>query len=262
MHSFLEKILLHKRQQVTELKQRTGELEAGIAAAAYNARGDLFASRLRSENGIRCIAEIKRSSPSKGLIRADFDPGQIAAEYNRIDVAAISVLTETEFFKGDPSFIAMVKAQGSVPVLRKDFILDPVQVMESALIGADAFLLIVRILDSSELATMIELGRSLGMEALVEVHSAAEIETAVRAGAKIIGVNNRDLETFITDIQLSEELVRHIPADCIRISESGLRGAGDIARVARAGYDAVLIGEHFMRSDDIPATYQDLFRND
>jgi indole-3-glycerol phosphate synthase len=192
------------------------------------------------------IAELKKASPSRGLLRADYQPAAAAPMLQAAGAAALSVLTEEEFFQGSLGDLKDVSKVTKIPILRKDFIVDPWQVWETRAAGADAFLLIVAILDDGTLRELLELGRALKMEALVEVHSLSELKRAVKIGAKIIGVNNRDLKTFDVRLETSLELVQEIPDECIAVSESGIRTHGDLERLRGAGFDAFLVGEHLM----------------
>ncbi len=197
------------------------------------------------------IAEVKRRSPSRGLIRADFDPVRIAGEYEKNGAAAVSVLTDATFFGGSNEDLAAVKKAISLPVLRKEFIIDPWQIHETRAIGADALLLIAAILDKSELREYRELAASLGLASLVEVHDRQELEAALDAGAEIIGINNRDLRTFITDITTSRALAPLIPAGRIVVAESGIRSRREVETLMQAGVRAFLIGETLVAAPDI-----------
>ncbi len=203
---------------------------------------------------IHVIAEIKKGSPSRGLLKPDLDTEQLAKAYSAGGASAISVLTETDHFFGSLSALTMVKSAVSLPVLRKDFILDPYQVVETRASGADSFLLIAALLKGTSLSSLITEGRKWGMEPLVEVHNVGELETALKAGARVIGVNNRDLKTFHVDVDVSLKLVKHIPSECIAISESGIRTRDQIVRLADAGFRGFLIGESLVTSADPAAT--------
>ena len=255
----LKSILDAKAAEVVELQKAAPlhelQLRIGERRPAKN-----FAAALKGDR-LRLIAEVKRASPSKGLLRADFDPVAIAKTYVRCGVAAISVLTEAPHFQGALEHLsAVAEAVGpdGPPVLRKDFILHPYQVYESRAAGADALLLIVGILDHGQLSGLLMLARGLGMEPLVEVHTLPEVRRAVNAGAKVIGVNNRNLRTFRTDVQTTKKLRPAIPDDRVVVSESGLRTRDDLERVRAWGVDAVLIGEAFMVAPDIAARVGEL----
>ena len=216
--------------------------------------------KLVTENrGLALIAEIKKASPSKGLIRQDFDLDQIINDYAALPADAISVLTDHQFFQGDIDYLRQVKAKTKVPVLRKDFIISEEQIYQSYSIGADIILLIVAMLSAKELATFLQIATGLGLDVLVETHNKSEIDSALVAGAKIIGINNRDLNTFKVDLSNAIKLVEHIPDDIIKVAESGLHSRVDIKKVEQAGFDAVLIGEAFMASPDIHYVYNTLF---
>ena len=206
--------------------------------------------------GYAVIAELKRASPSRGVICKDYDPVRIARGYERAGARALSVLTDREFFQGSLDHLKQVKAAVSLPALRKDFTLDPYHVCEAAAAGADAILLIVAILKPAEISTLLRLGKSLGLDALVEVHTRPELEVALEAGAEMIGVNNRDLKTFEVSLNTSLELIEYIPDDIIAVSESGLRTTAELSRLRAAGFDAFLIGERFMSEPDPGAALQ------
>jgi indole-3-glycerol phosphate synthase len=209
---------------------------------------------------VRVIAEVKKASPSKGVIREDFDPEGIAREYEKSGASAISVLTEEDFFQGHPVFLSVVRKSVRLPLLRKDFLIDSYQVWEARALGADAFLLIVSLLSTDLLEELILLGRDLGMAALVEVHTENELERALSSPARIIGVNNRDLKTFVTDLNTTFKMKAMMEADRIVVSESGIRGPEDLARLEAAGVDAVLVGETLMRSPHPGRKLQELLR--
>ncbi|MFC1988544.1 indole-3-glycerol phosphate synthase TrpC [Chloroflexota bacterium] len=219
-----------------------------------------FTSALRGE-GVRLIAEVKRASPSKGLIRNNFDPVEIALTYADNGASAISVLTEARYFQGSISYLTEIKAalgNNKVPLLRKDFLTDPYQIYESRAYGADALLLIVAILDAGKLDELLGLSHQFKMSCLVEVHNEAELEIALNSRAKIIGINNRDLATFETDLTTTERLCSKIPKDRIIVSESGIKNRSDIERLAKCGVNTVLIGESLMAASDIGAKMEEL----
>lgn len=209
---------------------------------------------------VRLIAEVKKASPSRGLLCPDFNPRRLARTYVDNGAAAVSVLTD-DHFQGEPRHLSAIKETGAAlpaPVLRKDFIFDPWQVYESRVMGADAFLLIAAILAPSQLAELLALGREVGMTALVEVHTPAEIQTALDAGAAIIGINNRDLRTFQTDLAVTEQLAPQIPRDKVIVSESGIFTREHLQRLARLGVNAVLVGEALVTAPDIAAQVREL----
>jgi len=219
-----------------------------------------FAAALAGD-GISVIAEVKRASPSAGLIRADFDPGVIARAYTAGGASALSVLTEPRYFKGNLSFLRVVRealGEAGPPILRKDFISDAYQIYEARAFRADAVLLIAAVLDASRLTELLALTHQLGMTALVEAHDAAELEVAVGSGARVIGINNRDLKTFTVDLALTERLRQRVPADRILVSESGIHTREDVKHLAGIGVNAVLVGEALMRAPDITQALREL----
>lgn len=216
-----------------------------------------FAGALTADR-INIIAELKKASPSLGILREAFDPPGLAAQLAASGAAALSVLTEEDFFQGSLGYLRSARKAAPVPVLRKDFIVDAWQVWEARAADADAFLLIVAILSDAQLHSLIALGRELLMTALVEVHTGEELQRALRAGAQIIGVNNRDLRTFEVRLETSLELIAQIPDDCIAVSESGLHTYADLLRLHKAGFDAFLVGETLMKADDPGAALRKL----
>ena len=217
-----------------------------------------FGSALRGDR-IKLIAEVKKASPSKGVIREDFSPVDIAQMYARNGAAAISVLTDEKYFMGNLEYLSNIKKalDTPVPLLRKDFILDEYQVYEARAAGADAILLIVVILEPEKLSELLELSHRLGMKCLVETHNEYECEVALNSGARIIGINNRDLKTFSVDIETTGRLRQLIPSDRIVVSESGIKNRDDIERLKSWNVDAVLIGESLMASTDIAAAMKE-----
>jgi len=216
-----------------------------------------FGAALGGER-VRLIAEVKKASPSKGLLRPNFDPVQLAETYAQNGAAAISVLTEADHFQGSLAHLAAIRERVSVPLLRKDFIFHPYQVYESRAYGADALLLIVAILGHEELSQLLSLSRQLGMQCLVEVHDRDELEVALQSGAKIIGVNNRNLRTFEVDLSVTEQLRPLIPPDRIVISESGVKSGSDMDKLAQWRVDAALVGEALVTAEDIAAKVREL----
>jgi len=243
--SVLAAILDHKR---AEVEARNRILADKLEPPPNLPRLD-FLSALRGP-GVSVIAEIKRKSPSGGAIRQNVDVRTIATSYYRGGAAALSVLTDERFFGGTPDDLIRAKTASSLPVLRKDFIIDPRQIQESLHLGADAVLLIVAVLTDSQLQEFIGLANELDLQALVEAHSIDELERAVRCGATIIGVNSRDLTTMTVHLDTCMELRRYIPSDCISVAESGVRSPDDFLRITDAGYDAILIGETLMAATD------------
>lgn len=199
---------------------------------------------------ISIIAEVKRASPSKGLICPDFHPAQIALQYEAAGADAISVLTEKAFFRGSPAVLREVRASVKLPVLRKDFIVDPYQIYESRAMGADAILLIASLLESGKLAEYKKIADSLGLACLMEAHNEAELERVLESGAEIVGINNRDLSTFRVDLGTTSRLAQLVPPQCVLVSESGFQCREDVVLAEQAGANAVLIGEALMRSED------------
>lgn len=256
--SVLAGILEHKRMEVAEARARIpfSQLEEQVQRAPAVRS---FAQALRRADGcVAVIAEVKRASPSKGVIREDFDPVQTADVYTRNDAAAISVLTDERYFQGHLDYLRAIRQRVSVPVLRKDFIINRYQVLEARVAGADALLLIVSALGDDELSDLLAYTRELGMEALVEVHTEGELQRALQVGATIIGINNRDLSTFHTTLEVTEQLAPLVPSGCLCVSESGIESVEDVRRVARAGAHAVLVGESLMRAEDIGVKLREL----
>ena len=243
----LRDIVATKRTEVEALTARAAALEAA-AAAAPPPRD--FAAALRARDTVRLIAECKRRSPGAGAIRPDLNPAGLAASYASGGAAALSVLTDRTYFGGDLADLDAARGATSLPALRKDFTTDRLHVFEARAAGADAVLLIVRILDDRRLAALHALATELGMAVLVEAHDAREVERALDAGARILGINNRDLATFTTDLDTTVRLLDRVPHDVLVISESGIRGPDDVARLGRAGVDAILVGETLLRAED------------
>jgi len=208
--------------------------------------------------GINILAELKPASPSRGVIRDPFDPVALATSFEAAGAVALSVLTEAEFFRGSLKNLRDARKSIQLPVLRKDFIFDPWQVWETRANDADSFLLIVAVLRQQQLIELIALGRELGMEPMVEVHTSEELTRAIAAGAKIIGVNNRNLRTFEVRVETSLELIDQIPEDCIAVSESGIRSAAELAKLHAAGFDAFLVGSSLMLATDPAAALSEL----
>lgn len=211
-----------------------------------------------SKNGISYICEVKKASPSKGIIAEDFPYKEIAAEYEKAGVSAVSVLTEPEYFKGCNEYLREISKLINIPVLRKDFTVDSYQIYEAKTIGASAVLLICALLDTNTITEYIKICHSLGLSALVEAHNEEEIQSAIKAGARIIGVNNRDLKTFTVDINNSVRLRSLVPNDIIFVAESGIKTNADVNTLKQAGVNAVLIGETFMRSSNKKAMLEEL----
>ncbi len=240
----LARIADSKRAALPDLKKRRTELET--RAAAWTDHRD-FASALRA-NRSAIIAEIKQASPSKGILAAGFDAVSIGRKYAAGGASALSVLTDEEFFKGSLADLEAARAAVNLPVLRKDFTLDKVHVVEAAAHGADAILLIAALLEEHELRDLREAAETYRMAALVEVHDQAELDAAIASGAKIIGVNNRNLHTFEVTLETSRRLAPRIPSGVIKVAESGIDSREAVKRLEQAGFDAFLVGEHLMRA--------------
>ncbi len=247
--SILDAIVASSRRSALAREARTprAALPTGPAREPGEFRRALEGGRAA---GPRVIAECKRRSPSKGVLRREYDPAAIAGGYARAGAAAVSVLTEPSFFDGALAHLEAVRAGVTVPVLRKDFIVTPYQIAEARSAGADAVLLIVAALDDRTLRDLLAVSRAEGVDALVEVHDATEVARAAHAGAAIIGVNSRNLHTLDVDTSVFERLARAMPAGAVRVAESGIRDAAAVARLGQAGYDACLIGERFMSDAD------------
>lgn len=254
----LDRIVEHKRREVEDLK-RSLDPKSLIRAADLMDPAKPLAGALKKPGRVALLAEIKGSSPSKGVIRENFNPCEIARIYTENGADAISVLTDREFFCGSADHLAWVRKITPLPILRKDFILDPVQIYQARLIGSDAVLLICALLPPGDLQTMIKAAGDLGMDALVEVHGEAELEAALSAGASIIGINNRDLRTFETDISTTLRLCPKITDPSVTVvSESGIKSASDMKALKEAGVSAALVGEALMAADDMAAKVREL----
>lgn len=246
----LDKLAESSRRRVEERK-RTRSLEAlRREAEARNAQTGFPFETALGRQGLSFICEVKKASPSKGVIAKEFPYLQIASEYEAAGADAVSCLTELEYFLGSDRYLEEIAGKISLPVLRKDFTVDPYMIYEAKILGASAVLLICAILDREEVREGIRIADSLGLSALVEAHDEAEVEKALDAGARIVGVNNRDLRTFQVDLDNSRRLRAMVPSDILFVSESGIRTPEDIRRLRENGTDAVLIGETFMRSPD------------
>lgn len=258
---FLDKIVATKVAEVEALSSsfQLSEYE-GMIAGLKPCRG--FEAALRADlrnRSMGLIAEVKKASPSKGVIRPDFDPVKLAAAYETAGADCISVLTDRNYFQGSNAFLSQVSERVNVPLLRKDFTIDYRQIYEARVIGADAILLIAAILTKTQLKEFHELAKSIGLDVLVEVHDAAELETVLELDmATLIGINNRDLRTFATDLQTTGKLIGSIPGHVTVISESGIAGRADIQYLQSIGAHGVLIGEHFMRHMDVGRAVEEL----
>jgi indole-3-glycerol phosphate synthase len=256
--SILDDIVRHKRQEVASLKAT--QPRAGLEALCKDLRAprDFERALTPVRGGVRLIAEVKKASPSRGVLAADLDPVALAATYARHGADAISVLTDAKYFQGSLEILRQIRASVDVPLLRKDFTIDEYQLWEARAAGADAVLLIVAILPPSLLRDLAAAAKGLGLAALVECHTEAELDVALGAGSRILGINNRDLGTFETRIETTLTLLPRIPPGPIVVSESGFFAGADVRRVVDAGAHAVLVGEGLVRADDVAAKVREL----
>ncbi len=260
MSDVLTQICDDKRDHVAACKQnRPLSALAAMAKQVTPPRG--FAARLRGaveRGGYGLIAEIKKASPSKGLIREDFDPAILAQAYRAGGATCLSVLTDVPYFQGSDSDLTEARASADLPVLRKDFMIDPYQIIESRALGADCVLLIMAALDGTQASELEAVAEEFGLDVLVEVHNADELTRALQLRSPLIGINNRDLKTFDVDLSVTEGLLKDIPEDHLIVSESGLSAPGDLARLSKLGVNCFLIGEALMRHADVEAATCDL----
>jgi indole-3-glycerol phosphate synthase len=257
----LKKIVSHKRGEVAAAKasQPLSEIKARLSDREDQPRGFERALRDAVHSGwTAVIAEVKKGSPSKGVIRLDFDPIEIASIYQKCGATCISVLTDEKFFMGHLRFLHLIREQVALPLLRKDFMFDPYQIYEAAAGGADAVLLIAAMLEASQLDDLAALARELYLDILLEVHDERELEMALRTDIGVIGINNRSLHTFVTDLSTTERLAARIPSDRLVVAESGINSRADVVRLQSAGAGAFLVGESLMREDDIGAKLREL----
>jgi indole-3-glycerol phosphate synthase len=243
----LDRIAATKREEVQALRLHAAALEAAALEAAPPRD---FAGALNRPGPVSVIAEVKRRSPGAGPIRPHLEPAGLASSYDAGGASALSVLTDRDYFGGSLDDLRAARAAVDLPVLRKDFVIDPLQVLEARAAGSDAVLLIVRMLGDARLAELLGMTESLGMSALVEVHDGTELRRAVQSGARVIGINNRDLGTFTTRIDVTLDLLPEVPEEVVVVSESGIRGGDDVARLGDAGVDAVLVGEWLLGHED------------
>jgi len=257
--SILDEIVAHKRKEVTALYERTSLAEMhDRAMAAPLPRGfkKALESRVKKQE-VALVAEVKKASPSKGIIVEDFDPLSIAKAYQAGGAACLSVLTDEKYFQGHSHFLSLIRQFSVCPILRKDFMIDPIQIYEARDMGADAVLLIMRILSPSQLSSLLEAATKCKLDILLEVHDEEELARALEVKGGIIGINNRDLNTFETDLGLSEKLVTHIPTKRLVVAESGIRDKDDIKRLQAAGIYSYLIGEHLITTPNLQETVAD-----
>jgi len=256
----LDDIIENKAAEVKESKNSL-PLELIMEQIKHALPSRNFFNAIKPDGHLKIISEVKRASPSKGVFRDDFDPVQIAKSYSSGGASAISVLTDEKYFKGSLTYLKNIREQVDTPLLRKDFIIDPYQVYQSRLFGADAVLLIVAALDQSTLKELLELTHTLQMNAVVEVHNGEELDRALDAGSRIIGINNRDLRTFDVDLNVSITLSKKVPGDSIVIAESGISSIEDIDRLRSEGVHVFLIGETFMKAPDPGQKLKDLIES-
>jgi len=257
----LKTIVAHKREEVASARQAASvdEMKVRISDLEDMPRG--FERHLRdavASGWTAIIAEVKKGSPSKGVIREDFDPLEIAEIYQNNGATCLSVLTDEKFFMGHLRYLALIREQVGLPMLRKDFIIDPFQVYEARAAGADAILLIAAILEPQQIVDLAGLAREQHLDLLLEVHDEREMEIACTTDIGLIGVNNRNLRSFVTDLGVTERLVKMLPAGCLLVTESGINSRADIERLKSSGAGAFLIGESLMREEDIGAKLQEL----
>lgn len=254
MNSLLAEILVEKRKEVDRIRERGVSTNRGNSILPIRD----FKAAISVPNKINLIAEIKSASPSAGIIHDKTDPLTIGQMYEEAGAAAISLLTDKKFFRGHINHLPRLKKAVSLPILRKDFIIDEIQVIESFLCGADAILLIARILSRQQLKRFLDTCRDLGLAALTEVHDRDDLEKAIECRAEIIGINNRNLDSFEVDINTTLELAPLVPEECIVVSESGIRNGGDIQLLRKSGVRAVLVGTSIMKSDNVAEKTREL----
>lgn len=253
----LDDIIAYKKEELAETKRRVSLVEIkNKAADAGLVRG--FGKALSAADGIVLIAEVKKASPSQGVILEDFDPVKIARSYEDAGASCISVLTEQKFFQGKLEYLGMIRRAVKLPLLRKDFIIDEYQILEARVAGADAILLIAACLEKKQIEDFLGIAAGLGLDVLVESHTYKELDKALHAGAVLVGINNRDLSTFKVTVQTTLDLLKDIPEDRIVVSESGITTREDVLMLQKAGVDAILVGESLMREKDIGKKVKEL----
>ena len=257
--TILDTIIAHKHTEVRQRQLQTPPAEMAALAASMPPTRDFWAALQTPKIGpVALIAEVKKASPSAGIIRADFDPVAIAKTYEDNGASCLSVLTDEKFFQGHDDYLKAVRETVTLPIIRKDFVVNAWQIYESRALGADAILLIVAALTPAQIADYQALAHEMGMAALVEVHTESEMEVALGTNARLIGINSRNLNTFVTDLGAVERLAAMVPVDVTLVAESGLKTPADVKRVADAGAKAILVGETLMRSPDIGAAVREL----
>jgi indole-3-glycerol phosphate synthase len=256
--SILTEIVAHKRQELTTARATRPRAELERRCRDQAPPRDFERALRPASGGVRLVAEVKKASPSRGVLAADLDPVALAATYARHGADAISVLTDAKYFQGSLDVLRRVRATVDVPLLRKDFTIDEYQLWEAREAGADAVLLIVAILEPALLRDLAAAAKGLGLAALVECHTRAELEVALAAGSALVGINNRDLTTFETRIDTTVALMPHVPPGPIVVSESGFFAGADVRRVVDAGAHAILVGEGLVRAHDVPAKIREL----
>ncbi|MEK3915021.1 indole-3-glycerol phosphate synthase TrpC [Paenibacillus sp. FSL H7-0331] len=256
---FLDKIVATKHKEIALLKENQTiagmEKQIALLPSCLGFERALTTNRKRS---MGLIAEVKKASPSKGLIRADFEPVQLAQAYVNAGTDCISVLTDVDYFQGSNEYLRAVRAAVQVPILRKDFTIDVHQIYEARVIGADAILLIAAILTTEQMREFSRTAKAIGLDVLVEVHDQAELDRVLELDVSLIGINNRNLQTFVTDLKTTEQLIAHIPAGVTVVSESGISLPSEVAYLQSVGAEALLIGEHFMRQPSVEQGVHDL----
>ena len=257
----LDEIVAYKKEELAETKRGVSLADQKKRAAdAGPLRG--FGAALTTTGGIKLIAEVKKASPSKGVIREDFDPVGIAATYQEAGATCLSVLTEKKYFQGSLESLGAIRRAVGLPLLRKDFIVDEYQIFEARAAGADAILLIAACLDRRQLEDYLGIAGNLGLDVLVESHTVKELDKTLHAGARIVGINNRDLTRFTVSLQTTFDLLQDIPDDRVVVSESGIQSRDDVMRLEKAGVDAVLVGESLMREKDMGKKVKELLGKD